>query len=253
MSEDTTTVQATDTQTGAELAQPVTDVSTQAADVQPASEPSNPSQDAPQSDAEPQATADDSAPQVDEKLQKYAKSQGLELDSPSAIKAAQIAMKNQSEATRTYQRASELEKTVSTVSDQYAEAEAAQTGQDPELLKTVRGLQIENAVNKFWNTPLANGDLPDKGLEQAMIAEVQSKPYLAGDFESLYATALFKSGSAENVKSQAKRETLEELAHTQTAAVPRGNATNSSMTPAEKPFQDLSIQEMEQKLGFVRR
>jgi hypothetical protein len=121
MSEDTTTVQATDTQTGAELAQPVTDVSTQAADVQPASEPSNPSQDAPQSDAEPQATADDSAPQVDEKLQKYAKSQGLELDSPSAIKAAQIAMKNQSEATRTYQRASELEKTVSTVSDQYAE------------------------------------------------------------------------------------------------------------------------------------
>jgi hypothetical protein len=112
MSEDTTTVQATDTQTGAELAQPVTDVSTQAADVQPASEPSNPSQDAPQSDAEPQATADDSAPQVDEKLQKYAKSQGLELDSPSAIKAAQIAMKNQSEATRNYQRTSELEKTV---------------------------------------------------------------------------------------------------------------------------------------------
>jgi hypothetical protein len=252
MSEDTTTVQATDTQTGAEPAQPVTDTSTQAAAVQPASEPSEPSQDAPQAEASSDAT-EASAPEVDDKLQKYAKSQGLELDSPSAIKAAQIAMKNQSEATRNYQRTSELEKTVTGVSDQYAEAEAAQTGQDPELLKTVRGLQIENAVNKFWNTPLANGDLPDKGLEQAMIAEVQAKPYLAGDFESLYATALFKSGSAENVKSQAKRETLEALAHTQTAAVPRGNATNSSMTPAEKPFKDLSITEMEQKLGFVRR
>lgn len=249
MDNDTTTVQP-DVQTGADNAQPVNDASTAPADVQPASEPSEPQQDA--IPAEPQAPAD-SAPQVDDKLQKYAQSQGLELDSPSAIKAATIAMKSQSEATRNYQRASELEKTVTGVSDQYAEAEARQTGQDPELLKTVRGLQVENAVNKFWNTPLPNGQLPDKGLEQAMIKEVQAKPYLAGDFESLYATAVFKSSSTDNVRSQAKRETLEELAHTQTAAVPRGNATNSSVTPGEKDFKDLSIAEMEKKLGFVNR
>jgi hypothetical protein len=246
MENDTTTTQ-TDVQTGAEIAQPVTDdVVTTVADDTTTAEPSEASQDV----TEAETSTD--APQVDDKLQKYALSQGFELDSPSAIKAAQIAMKAQSEATRNYQRASELEKTVTTTSDEYAEVEAAQTGQDPELLKTVRGLQVKDAVRTFWDTPLPNGTVPDRAMEQSMISELQAKPYLAGDLESLYATAVFKSGGTD-VKSQVQKETLQNLAHKQTAAVPRGNATNPGTTPKEKPFSDLSISEMEAKLGSVQR
>lgn len=246
MDEDTTTA-AVDTQvTGADEAQPVDGVTTEAADVNATAEPS----EAPQ-DVESEETQAD-APQADDKLQKYAQSNGIELDSPGAIKAAQIAMKAQSAATRNHQRASELEKTVTTASDEYAEAEAAQTGQDPELLKTVRGLQVKDAVRTFWDTPLTNGTTPDRAMEQSMIAELQAKPYLAGDLESLYATAVFKSGGTD-VKSQVQKETLQNLAHKQTAAVPRGNATNPGTTPKEKPFADLSIAEMEAKLGKVQR
>lgn len=251
MDEDTSTAQAPVQAEATSSPAPVSDAP--ATDVQTTTEPSEPSQDAPQAEASSDAT-EASAPAVDDKLQKYAKSQGLELDSPSAIKAAQIAMKNQSEATRNYQRSSELEKTVTSASDQYAVAEAQQTGQDPELLKTVRALQVQNAVRDFWDTPLPNGERPDKGMEQAMISELQAKPYLAGDLESLYATAVFKNGTnVDSVKSQGKREALEALAQTQTAAVPRGNATNPSMTPSKKPFNELSISEMEKELGFVRR
>lgn len=248
MDEDTTTTPDVPADTGAEEAQPATPNDTDVADNQPESEPSEPSQDAPAEE-----TSEQSAPQVDDKLQKYAKSQGLDLDSPSAIKAASIAMKAQSEATRNYQKASELEKATTTVSDEYAEAEAQQTGQDPELLKTVRSLQIKDKVRDFWSTPLPNGTLPDKGLEQSMIAELQAKPYLAGDLETLYASASFKSGTAETVKSQGKREALESLAHKQQAAVPKGNATNPSTTPPQKKFEEMSIAEMEAKLGKVRQ
>lgn len=249
MENDTTTAPVTDVQAAAapvEPAQPATDTPVDAPDVQSQAEPS---------ESQPAAEQNQpSAPEVDDKLQKFAKSQGLELDSPNAIKAAQLAMKQRAEATRNYQQSKELEKTVTQASDQYAEAEAQQTGRDPELLKTVRAMQVQNAVRDFWDTPLPNGERPDRGMEQAMIAEVQAKPYLAGDLEALYATAVFKAGSnVDSVKSQAKRETLETLAQNQQAAVPRGSATNPSITPGEKPFSELSIAEMEKKLGFVRQ
>src|ERR1044071_7258288 len=71
-----------------------------------------------------------SAPEADDKLRKYAANQGIELDSPSAIKAARLAMENQAEKTRNYQKASELEKTVTAQSDVEAEqvAEATEIG-----------------------------------------------------------------------------------------------------------------------------
>ena len=62
---------------------------------------------------------DEPAPETeDKKLQKFAQSQGLELDSPNAIKAAQIAMKAQSEATKNFQKSAELEKAANITDDQ---------------------------------------------------------------------------------------------------------------------------------------
>jgi hypothetical protein len=240
MDDDTTTTPAEDVQTGADNAQPVNDAPEVVADEVPTTEPSEAPQD---SDVAEEAT--DTAPQVDDKLQKYAQSQGLELDSPSAIKAAQIAMKAQSEATKNYRQKSELEKTMETVSDEVAENVAEQTGQDPEVLKRLQRMEVKDSVREFWgNNPEA------REYEQDMIRIVQEKPYLAGDYDVLYATALMQSGNAK-VKSQIQKQTLQNLAHKQTAAVPAGNATNPGVTPKQKPFADLSISEMEARLGKV--
>lgn len=157
-------------------------------------------------------------------------------------------MKAQSEATRNGRKASELEKNITTQSDEHAEVVAEQTGQDPELLKRLQRVEVKSAVRDFWDQ---NPDA--KQYEKQMVEILQEKPHLAGDLESLYASALVKSGGIETVKSQASRETLEKLAHKQQAAVPTGHATNSGTTTKEKPFKDLSIKEMEAKLGFVRR
>lgn len=236
MDENTTTTEEAP-KTGADEALPVVESDADAAAVE-TTEPSETSEDAP--------AQDESTP--DDKLQKYAASQGLELDSPSAIKAARIAMKAQSEATRNHHKASELEKSITTQSDEHAEVVAEQTGQDPELLKRLQRVEVKDAVRDFWDS---NPDA--RQYEQKMVEILQEKPHLAGDLESLYASALVKSGGMTAVKSQASRATLEKLAHKQQAAVPAGNATNSGTTPKEKPFKDLSIKEMEAKLGFARR
>jgi hypothetical protein len=209
--------------------------------------------EAPDADTTPEPSeapeaSSDTVPTPDDKLRKFADSQGIELDSPNAIKAAQLLQKQRSEATKNHRRTSELERTVTETASEYAEAEAVSTGQDPELLKTVRGMQVKEAVRDFWSQ-----DGIDKAYEPQMIELLATKPHLAGDLDALYATAVMQSGKLDSVRSQGKREALESLAHKQTAAVPRGNATNSGVTPKEKPFKELSITEMESKLGFVRR
>lgn len=202
---------------------------------QPVTEPSEESEDTPQS-----------APETDDKLRKYAENQGIELDSPSAIKAARLAMENQAEKTRNYQKASELEKAATVISDEDATATASATGQDPALLQRLQRVEVKESVRDFWNQ-----EGVDRSFEPAMVEVLQDKPYLAGDLEALYATAVMKSGGVAAVKSQAKKETLSELAHKQQAAVPTGNATQRG-TPKEKPFESLSIKEMEARLGVHR-
>lgn len=242
MDEDTTTEQVIPVETGAEEASPVEPEQIQAADVPAVDEPSESDTDS--SDSEEQST-DESG--VDGKLKKYAASQGIDLDSPSAIKAASLAMKAQSEATKNSRRASELEKTVSVASDLEATTVAEATGQDPELLKRLQRVEVKEAVRDFWNQ-----DGIDKKFEPTMIELLKTKPYLAGDLESLYASAVLKSGGVAAVKSQGGREALTNLAHKQQAAVPAGNATTKG-TPKGKDFKELSIKEMEKQLGFAPR
>lgn len=234
MDENTTTDPAVPVETGAE-ALPVEQVETNAAaDTAPA-EPSETPQD-----------GQDAAPAVDAELQKYAESNGIALDSPGAIKAAEIARKAQSEATRNYQKASELEKAAS-ITDQDLPADAT-----PQQVDNARYRNVEIQLWKIQNQ--------DKLALEPQMVEILADPtkkamvqqgYLSLD--DIYTMA--KGASPDNsaaVKSEGKREALQSLAHKQQAAVPTGHATNPGVTPKEKPFAELSIPEMEAKLGYHR-
>lgn len=189
----------------------------------------------------------ESAPDEDAELSKWASNKGLELDSDNAKKAAKMARESEKAMHQTTQKASELEKTVTAASDEQAVAAAEATGQDPEFLKRLQRVEVREAVRDFWNQP----DI-DRSFEPAMIKLLETKPHLAGDLESLYASAVVKSGGVTAVKSQGKREALESLAHKQQAAVPSGSATTKAQ-PKGKAFADLSIKEMEKQLGIVER
>jgi len=239
MEEPTTTPVVVDY--GAQAAQPADTTPTVAVDDTTAPvEQSTPNEGEPSTPSEPVAESDD------DKLAKWAQAKGLELDSENAKKAAKMAREAEKAMHSKAQKASELEKDLSATSDVIAEEIASTTGQDPELLKRVQRMEVKSAVQDFWNqNPEA------RQHEAAMIQELQAKPHLAGDLESLYANVLVKSGSINAVKSQAKQETLQNLAQKQQAAVPAGNATVSG-TPKPKAFAEKSIAEMEAELGFAK-
>ena len=208
------------------------------------SEPSEPSQGV------DEAEEPTNQPTVDDKLQKYARSQGLELDSPSAIKAAQIAMKAQSEATRNGLKASELEKATNITQEQLP-VDAPQTTVDA---ARIRNMELRMEVQS-WK--MANQD--KLGLEKEMIqilADPNKKLLVQEGYLSL--DDVYKLAKAEvpdnsdAVRSEGKREALQSLAHKQQAAVPTGHATTQS-APKQKQFKDLSIAEMEAQLGFAKR
>lgn len=229
--------------TGADQALPVQPNEPQPADDQPVAEPSEPSQDAEPSEA--------SAPQVDDKLTKFAKSQGIDLDSPSAIKAAQIAMKAQSEATRNYHKSAELEK-VTNIAPEQVPADA--TPQQQENVR-IRNLELKYEI-QGWK--MQNQDKLALESDMVNILNDPNKKLLVQEglltLDDIYSLA--KASSPDNsaeVKSQGKREALQSLAHKQQAAVPAGHATNPSTTPKEKPFNELSLEEMRAKLGVHRR
>jgi hypothetical protein len=233
MDEETTT--SAPVETGAETAQPVEAATTEAVDTTT------------ESTEQKTETQEASAADEDAQLADWAKNKGLELDSDNAKKAAKIARDAEKDFHSKRQKASELEKATEKIADVDAEASAAATGQDPELLKRLQRVEVREAVRDFWNQP----DI-DRSYEPAMIELLKTKPYLAGDLDALYATAVMKSGGVAAVKSQGKREALTDLAHKQQAAVPTGSATTTAQ-PKKKEFKDLSIAEMEKQLGFVQR
>lgn len=162
----------------------------------------------------------------EKKLQKYAESHGIELDSPSAKKAAKMAMDNQAEFQRNRQKASELEKTMGEMSDTSATQVAEATGQNPELLKAVQRLQVKDSIREFWDNN------PEARQYESEMAKIANEAGLYGSPEAIlkasYAMAV--AGSTDSIKSQGKQEALKSLAQKQQAAVPTGKAVTSSMT-----------------------
>lgn len=178
--------------------------------------------------------SEEAVPGVDDKLRKYAESNSITLDSPGAIKAAELAMKAQSEATRNYQKASELERAAKITNDQIPD------DIEPEARDNVR---VRNLELKFeaQNWKLQN---PDKAVYESDMANILANDpvkrqlvqegYLSLD--DVYSIARGKSSTSDvDLKSQGKREALESLRDKQQAAVPGGKAVNSV------PTQEASI------------
>ncbi len=202
-----------------------------------------------ESEQQTQSEQTESEPSEDDALAKFAQTKGLELDSENAKKAAKMAMEAERNMHKATGRAGEMEKTMSSMSDTSAEQVAQATGQDPELIKRLQRMEVKDSIRDFWD---AN---PEARKYESEMAKVASESGLVGAPEAIlkasYAMAIANNQGA--VKSQGKKEALESLAHKQQAAVPTGSATNAGTLPKEKSFEDLSIKEMEAKLGFVNR
>lgn len=204
-------------------------------------EPDETQSDAP---AEEESGGDEPAPETDtedRKLQKFAKSQGLELDSPNAIKAAQIAMKAQSEATRNYQRSAEIEKAAKITEDQI---DPAATPEQRDNIR-VRNLELKYDIQD-WK--LRNQDKLAHESDMVKVLSDPNKRLLVQEgmlsLDDVYAIARGTSGSEDSIKSQGKREALQSLAQKQQAASPRGNATNSSQLSSTNKITPQNVDQV---------
>jgi plasmid maintenance system antidote protein VapI len=168
-------------------------------------------------------TAEETEPSEDEQLSKFAEVKGLQLDSENAKKAAKMAMNAEKLMHTKANRASELERTMSGMSDDSAEQVAQATGQDPEVLKRLQRMEVKDSIREFWD---AN---PDARQYEAEMAKIAVESGLYGSPEAIL-KASYAIAASDSLRSQGKKEALTSLAHKQQAAVPRGNAVTSSMT-----------------------
>jgi hypothetical protein len=200
-------------------------------------------------------------PTVDDKLRKYAESQSIELDSPGAIKAAQVAMKAQAEATRNSQKVNQLEK-VSTITPEQIVEDAT-----PEQRDNIRTRNVELQLETMrWRQEhadkpevlAAEGAMADIILNDPKKRLLVQEGYLS--LNDLYKLARDDSSAA--VRSQGGREALEALAHKQQAAVPRGNAVNgtattsaSALTPqnVDRMVANMSVEEYQKRLPEINK
>lgn len=159
-------------------------------------------------------------PSDDDQLTKWAEAKGLKLDSDNAIKAAKMAREAEKAMHSKAQKASELERSMSAMSDESAENIAEATGQDPEVLKRLQRMEVKNSIRDFWD---AN---PDARNYESEMTKIATEAGLSGTPEAILkaAYAIAKTADTEAVKSQGKKEVLESLAAKQSAAVPTGNA-----------------------------
>jgi hypothetical protein len=134
------------------------------------------------------------------------------------------------------QKASELEKTMTEMSDASAEQVAHATGQDPEVLRRVQRMEVRDSIRDFWDTN------PNARQYQEKMAEIAVSAGLYGTPEAILKAsyAMARADDVDSVRSQAKRETLENLAHKQQAAVPTGNAvTNGNIGTSRITAQNV--------------
>lgn len=206
-----------------------------------------------QPEEQAEAPADEPS-EKDDELDSWAKNKGLELDSDNAIKAAKIARDAERFAHSKSQKASELEKTMTEMSDASAEQVAQATGENPEVLKRVQRMEVRDSIREFWDSN------PDARQYQEKMAQIAVDSGLYGTPEAILKAsyAIARSQDIDAVKSQAKRETLESLAHKQQAAVPTGNAvtngtSSSQITPqnVDQMVANMSSEEYRRRLPEI--
>lgn len=231
--------------------QPTEDTGAQALPVEQVADTAD-SSDSQVSESTNEGAEESALPEQDDKLLSFAKGQGIE-DVSSLSEREQKLLKmahdNNAEFQRNRQRATELEKTMGDMSDESAMQVAAATGQDPEVLKRVQKIEVNGAIRDFFD------ENPGAKQYQAEMGQIAIDSGLYGSPEAIlkasYAIAV--ANNSGSLKSQGKREALTSLAQKQQAAVPRGNATSPVTTPKEKPAAEMSIKELEAKLGFAKR
>jgi hypothetical protein len=233
----TTTDDAPAIEPGADEALPVTQD-----DQTAATEPAEPTST--QAEGEDAAPAEDSVPKADDKLNAWAESKGITLDSEGAIKAAKIAMDNQAEYQRTRQQASELEKSL-----KQDMSNAVAAGDDDlvaSLAQEVQGLKLTQSVNTYLSTGTSEEVAEKKALEPVMGQIVTDNPDIGTmvkqGFLSLDQLAAMARGSDRGREAQLKadggREALQKVADRTSAKAVVGSATTSDLTGNEQvdPF-----------------
>jgi len=170
---------------------------------------------------------------VDNSAVEWLKKKGVDPTSPEAIeKVADMARNAEKAMHEKAQKASELEKTVQ-ISAEEVPMDATPADIDS---ARVRNIELKQQLIDWRQSN------PDKRDYEAQMTEVLNEdPNIKAlvregyiSIDKLFAmTKGMDSGREETVKSQAKKETLQELAQKQQAAVPAGNAVASSGTGAE--------------------
>ena len=155
---------------------------------------------------------------------KWLAAKGIDPSDPDAInKLAKSAREAERAMHQKAQRASELEKSMTDMSDQSIEAYTP-AGQDPDLLKRVQRFEVKESIRDFFD---ANPDA--KQYEQDMIDEMSNSGLMGSPDAMLKAAyAIAKSKNTKSDSSSVQRQTLENLAQKQQAAVPVGNATTAT-------------------------
>lgn len=205
------------------------------------------------------ATTDEEPAKSDNSTVEWLKKKGVDPDSPEAIeKVAEMARNAEKAMHEKAQKARELEKSTEIKAE---EVPADATPQDIDNIR-VRNIEMRQELND-WR--LNN---PDKReYEEAMTKVLNEKPAIKAmvregymSVDELYAMAKgMDSGHEATVKSQTKRETLEELAQKQQAAVPQGNAVKSggsgteAITPqnVDRLVANMSIDEYRRRLPEI--
>lgn len=199
--------------------------------------------------------ADNALPETDDKLKSFAKGQGIEDLSELSDreqKLLKVAYDNNANFQRNRQKASQLEKNLTTASDEYAEQVAEQTGQDPQLLQRLQRVEVKETVRDFFDR---NPEARER--EADMIEVLRERPHLVSDLDAAY--AVLQTRNIDQVKSEGKKEALKSLASNQQAAVPKGNAVNQTATSSSAITPDnvddmvakMTVQEYQKRLPEI--
>jgi plasmid maintenance system antidote protein VapI len=198
-----------------------------------------------------------SEPSADD-TSEWLKNKGIDPSDPEAInKLAKSAREAERAMHSKAQKASELEKTMTEMSDASAEQIAQATGQDPEMVKRIQRIEVRDAKRTFFENN------PGAAQYEGEMAKIATESGLYGTAEAIMkaAYAIARSQDIDAVKSQAKRETLEGLAHKQQAAVPTGNAVSSGnigtgqLTPqnVDQMVANMSAEEYRRRIPEINR
>lgn len=154
---------------------------------------------------------------------KWLAAKGIDPSDPDAInKLAKSAREAERAMHLKAQKASQLEKSMTEMSDQSIESYVPE-GQDPELLKRVQRFEVKESIRDFFE------ENPDaKQYEQDMIEEMSTSGLMGSPEAMLKAAYAIAKSKKPSESSSVQRQTLENLAQKQQAAVPTGNATTAT-------------------------